>query len=808
MSGATWQEHLRATRPRRNRSAQHTRTADTAPRAPRRLARGCCATLALAVAALVLAGRAEGGPPMTATPPAGLTPCENAATNLWGYCDAVGAVVIPQRFVIAGPFSPHGLAPAVDDHWQYIDTSGREVIRPVVVDNGPDEFREGFARFVADERIGFFDETGAVVIPPTFTFARPFAGGRAAFCVACEARSDGEHTWYEGGRWGFIDRSGNIAIAPSFAEVDDFGGGTALVRENETWRRIDPTGARAGQQPTSLHRRRYTDALALAQAACNEIARLEADPSATTAVAALLADPSVIFAGDPEAPAAVRAVTARDMAFTILEEIAAIELRGDTGVKLIAGCDLHGEWTRLHVRVLDEDAFVRARATLGAGAPPAAPGGATASVGAETERPCVAASQSAETVRRPAILRLSVAGALDARFGASGIALDPDLEGGIERVLPDGDAGVSVLGYPPTPANDIFIARFGRTGVLDPSFATGGIRRLDHDGRCTSLLGGGPFGWAVRQADGRIIVAQPCSWVAGEQFRGETDLRRIESDGAVDPAYGGKGVVRLGLLARDIVEWKNGRLLVAGEVEVGGVTRSTLAALDRDGAPDPRFGAGGRLLADLDFRGMVKIVAHPSGPFVVLAEGRTADAPEHAQGLFAIRGDLTEPKGSVALFPPRALATPTGFRFGAAALAEDGALLVAGRIGTVETNVGDVAVLRFSPDGERDPTFGDDGVAILRADGAFAAGTLSEGATALLSTRDGIFVGFSVFGGDRGFTVWKLLANGRSDPAFGAAGVRIVPIGSVAELRDLAWDPASRTLTAGGWSMPCAIAHR
>jgi hypothetical protein len=34
-----------------------------------------------------------------------------------------------------------------DDGWAYIDTAGRAVIRPLVVDNGPDYFREGVARF-------------------------------------------------------------------------------------------------------------------------------------------------------------------------------------------------------------------------------------------------------------------------------------------------------------------------------------------------------------------------------------------------------------------------------------------------------------------------------------------------------------------------------------------------------------------------------------------------------------------------------------------------------------------------------------
>lgn len=140
-------------------------------------------------------------------------------------------------------------------------------------------------------------------------------------------------------------------------------GGTALDREGETWTGIDAAGRRAGPQPSSL-RQYYEEESLLAAALCEEIARIEADPAYAASVAELLADASGIFAGDPAVPANVRSVTVRDAAFTILEESGVIRFERSVSAKLIAGCELDGEWTRLRIPVLDEEDFTRSRAAL------------------------------------------------------------------------------------------------------------------------------------------------------------------------------------------------------------------------------------------------------------------------------------------------------------------------------------------------------------------------------------------------------------------------------------------------------------
>jgi hypothetical protein len=116
-------------------------------------------------------------------------------------------------------------------------------VRPFLVDNGPDDFQEGLARFQEGGRFGYFDERGRIVIQPQFDFSASFCGGRAAFCFGCLKTMDGEYSRYTGGKWGFIDREGRMVIPAQFDEVRDFQGGAARVRLGSQWITIGTEGA-------------------------------------------------------------------------------------------------------------------------------------------------------------------------------------------------------------------------------------------------------------------------------------------------------------------------------------------------------------------------------------------------------------------------------------------------------------------------------------------------------------------------------------------------------------------------------------
>jgi hypothetical protein len=165
------------------------------------------------------------------------------ADGKWGYKDAQGKVIIRPRFALAEDFSPQGIAPVVDEAgWAYINAKGEIVLRPFVLDNGPDCFSEGVARFVSDGKLGFFNQSGKVVIEPGFDFAWPFSEGRAVVCQGCTEEAEGEYHVVTGGKWGFIDKRGVIVIALIFERAENFQGGTARVKLHGQWRQVDKKG--------------------------------------------------------------------------------------------------------------------------------------------------------------------------------------------------------------------------------------------------------------------------------------------------------------------------------------------------------------------------------------------------------------------------------------------------------------------------------------------------------------------------------------------------------------------------------------
>ena len=125
-----------------------------------------------------------------------------------------------------------------------INRQGKTLIRPYLLDNGPDPFREGLARFREAGKVGFFDERGKVVIRARFAFAAPFSEGRAVFCQGCREQEEGEHRSIQGGLWGFIDRKGRIVITPRFDKAESFQEGKARVMLNGRWITIDRQGRR------------------------------------------------------------------------------------------------------------------------------------------------------------------------------------------------------------------------------------------------------------------------------------------------------------------------------------------------------------------------------------------------------------------------------------------------------------------------------------------------------------------------------------------------------------------------------------
>jgi uncharacterized delta-60 repeat protein len=169
--------------------------------------------------------------------------------------------------------------------------------------------------------------------------------------------------------------------------------------------------------------------------------------------------------------------------------------------------------------------------------------------------------------------------------GAEAMTLDPEgrlvVAGWVEA---DGD-------------RDAVIARLLPSGALDARFGAGGVARLPRPGWQEARA-------VAVQPDGRLVVATEEGGESGQGLHRSVLLRLLPS-GALDPAFGAEGLVHVGpgfLASGPIVMalMRDGRILLAGQAERGGSGTyaedlvPVIARLSPDGAPDPTFGAGGK----------------------------------------------------------------------------------------------------------------------------------------------------------------------------------------------------------------------
>ncbi len=164
----------------------------------------------------------------TSSPFAGKTiPRRFKRGDKYGIFDLVSKkIIVEPKFDSVGSFSEGLAVVGLDEKFGYIDEEGDLVI-PHKFDTGGD-FREGLAAVRTSDREGYIDKTGNFVITPRFAEADPFSEGLAAVKL--------------GGKWGFIDKTGNFVIANKYPTASGFSEGMARVCNNSKCGFVDKNG--------------------------------------------------------------------------------------------------------------------------------------------------------------------------------------------------------------------------------------------------------------------------------------------------------------------------------------------------------------------------------------------------------------------------------------------------------------------------------------------------------------------------------------------------------------------------------------
>jgi uncharacterized delta-60 repeat protein len=381
-------------------------------------------------------------------------------------------------------------------------------------------------------------------------------------------------------------------------------------------------------------------------------------------------------------------------------------------------------------------------------------------------------------------------------------------------------------------------------GNLDASFSG--------DGKQTTDFGGNDHGSAVAiQDDGKIVVAGR----SGAGFR----LARYRTDGSLDPAFSGDGMVTepdAPFSARFVAIQADDKILVAGDSG----TDFALARYLADGSLDPAF-VGGALTTDLGGSDYAQSLAIQADGTIVVAgssEGNFALArysangsldrsfsgdglvttdfggSDHAQAV-AIQGGeivvagvsdgdkfaLARYGADGALSGDGTVTTPLGGQTAnAAAIQPDGAVVVAGAITVVPTDPyafphDDLAVTRYTADGALDTSFGVGGRQTADFGNGYAANDVG---TALALPADGkiVVAGWTamvdwVFTSGRDFVLARYTPDG-SPLGGGITSFTDVYYDADDFIMDVAMQPDGKIVATGGttggdWSSDVALAR-
>ncbi len=137
---------------------------------------------------------------------------QDPKTQLFGFKDSDGKIFIDAQYQNSNTDTLFALAIVQkNNEWIGINTENEVILKPFIVDNGPDYLSEGLFRFVENGKIGFADIDGNKVIPAQFDFITPFENGIANYTLGGHKQfdSNNEHWSWEGGyEKGRIDKQG------------------------------------------------------------------------------------------------------------------------------------------------------------------------------------------------------------------------------------------------------------------------------------------------------------------------------------------------------------------------------------------------------------------------------------------------------------------------------------------------------------------------------------------------------------------------------------------------------------------------
>ncbi len=120
------------------------------------------------------------------------------------------AIVSATSFLVCSGQKSNNCIALTDSGWIAIHAKTNTISRPFLVDNGPDDFSNGLCRIVKDNKIGYINRKGQVVISPKYDCAERFMKGKAKVSTDCATVPQGEYYYWVYRSYFMVNKKGEV----------------------------------------------------------------------------------------------------------------------------------------------------------------------------------------------------------------------------------------------------------------------------------------------------------------------------------------------------------------------------------------------------------------------------------------------------------------------------------------------------------------------------------------------------------------------------------------------------------------------
>jgi uncharacterized delta-60 repeat protein len=430
--------------------------------------------------------------------------------------------------------------------------------------------------------------------------------------------------------------------------------------------------------------------------------------------------------------------------------------------------------------------------------------------------PLLCAAMATAVLGSAAPARGASPGSLDPSFGSGGIAATGSDSRLFGAVLQDDGKAVGVgEGGAQSNVASLVLARFTSSGSFDRSFGSGGVVRgpAIPGSRDTNSLGRA----VTVQPDGRLVVVGSATDPTGAYADGLI-VERYNSNGSLDASFGSGGVVTAltGQSFGDgyaVALQPDGKIVAAGSATAAGsggiAPRVAVLRLNADGSLDASFGAGGIDVLDLGAYSYARAIALQPGGQIVIAGSRGPGA-QSATALIArltASGALDRSFAGTGFYTNQYAQGASSSAFNTVMVEGDGKIVAAGDAASGDAGA-DTLLVRFTPTGAQDGTFGSNGVVYTPSavNWSFGATPVVPGANGevLAPNGDIVVAGSYANSATTYATLWAITPSGFLDRAFGVSGAAVLTNSDAVNTEYAAIDlsPTSNDLFTAGDAVP------